>query len=133
MMAALGLFALLLNFIAGVQLAGRPVLLVDTVLSALIGGPVEICGADGVVYVDAAGNPVSGDDKSNHSDSHAAHCLFCLPLLQGNVMLADAAVAMVAPEPVVRPLASVPGAPSRAVQIPLGGAWPQGPPMLLIA
>jgi len=85
-----GLVVLWLNLWAGAALAAQPVFL-DPGLAGLAGGRMVICTSAGRVVVDADGNVL--DDASGAPGSgEGPHCLFCLPLMQGQALAPPASL-----------------------------------------
>ncbi len=117
----LGIFLVAFNLAAAGALPIRPS---DAVLFAE--GRIQLCTADGMVVVDANGQPVQ------HGGEHGALCAFCLPLLHGNVeapmttVAGDTAPRWANVRPVLAGELSLPP-PARFAT----SAFPRAPPSLL--
>jgi len=87
--AAAGLLVVLLNILAG--LASAPVQVAlparangeSPAMAALLASTLVICTAQGVVVLDADGQPADGG-------AHKGSCIFCLPLMAGSCPAPDA-------------------------------------------
>jgi hypothetical protein len=126
--AAFCTVALLFNVVCGVVLSAGPSQ-ADIAARALENGWTIICSANGALVIDADGNRVP-DDPVGHPGATGPHCLFCLPLMHGNVSIATAAtIAAISPQ-VLRH--SLPPADVTIARIASIQAWPRAPPSSLI-
>ena len=121
--------ALAFNILCGIvlSLGASPTSLATR---ALENGWTIICSAGGTIVVDADGNRVT-DDPAGHAGSSGPHCVFCLPLMHGDVALAGVTTTpSSAVETVLRHSLSRTDAP--VVRFSSTQAWPRAPPSSLI-
>lgn len=125
--AALCTLALALNIVAGVALSSKPAE-AELAARALANGWNVICSGAGLTIVDAGGNRVP-DDQTGAAGG--PHCVFCLPLMHGDLAIAQAST--VAP-PTRHDLLLQPPPPPLAppATTTWSQAWPRAPPSLLI-
>ncbi len=125
--AALCTLALALNVLTGVALTFKPAE-ADVAARALENGWNVICSGAGLIVVDADGNLVP-DDQSGAAGS--PRCVFCLPLMHGDVAIAQAATVAAPAQyrrlPENRPRTAAPAPTTISSQ-----AWPRAPPTFLI-
>ena len=96
---------------------------------ALENGWNIICSAAGLIVVDAYGNRVP-DDQTGQVGS-GAQCVFCLPLMHGDVALAAPTV-ISAPEQVLQLRRLPPPITRVQPRIQFSKAWPRAPPPVSI-
>ncbi|UFZ02707.1 DUF2946 domain-containing protein [Bradyrhizobium ontarionense] len=121
--------AVALNLVGALTLPFRSAPL-ELTAAVLDHGWTIICSAGGMTVLDADGHRVP-DDQTGQAGPASEHCVFCLPLMHGNVALAPAIeipvpAQFVLADPASRP-ASMP-----VVRLSAFGAWPRAPPVLQI-
>lgn len=125
--AALCTLALALNIVTGVALTFKPAE-AELAARALENGWNIICSGAGLTIVDADGNRIP-DDQTGAAGG--PHCVFCLPLMHGDVAIAQASTVatparhgllLQTPPPTLAPPATTTSS----------QAWPRAPPSLLI-
>lgn len=95
-----------------------------TLANALDSDNIVVCTAAGMVVLDHNGQPTQPS-----ADKRAGFCVFCLPLMQGCALTADATSDAAAPGLIVQEVSA--RAPLAAALIPhplAGAASPQAPP-----
>lgn len=122
--AALGLFVLLFNLIAGTALAATARDGTAPFLDEIFGDRVVICSGAGMIVLDAEGNPVRSDGGVD------AMCVYCLPMVAGSAD-APVVVALLDAPVVAAPEVSAPLLVAATTGEPLVAATsPRGPPRL---
>ncbi len=86
----LAVFLLVLDVLASVASPAQPVRFVGAEGAALQDLALEICTIDGM----AMAKPDGAAPLPSDGTDHRRHCVFCLPLLQGHLVLAGAAVVL---------------------------------------
>ena len=97
---------------------------------ALENGWTIICSAGGTIVVDADGHRVP-DDPAGHAGPSGSHCVFCLPLMHGDVALAGATSTPVSARTTTLQH-SLPRTVAPVVRFSSTPAWPRAPPSSLI-
>jgi hypothetical protein len=99
----------------------------DLSARALANGWNIVCSAGGLSVIDSAGNPVP-DDQTGQSGAAGPQCLFCLPLMHGDMALAGAAVHPADPFDHLNLRQSLPVGDRFAQWFSPTEAWPRAPP-----
>lgn len=119
------LIALSFNIVCGIVLSvgASPSSLATR---ALENGWTIICSAGGTIAVDADGNRVP-DDPAGHAGPSGPHCVFCLPLMHGDIVLAGATMTPVSARTTVL-RHSLPRTDAPLARFSSTQAWPRAPP-----
>lgn len=126
--AVLGIVVLALNLLSGIALSLRPA---ERSLAerAFANGWNVICSGAGLIVIDAEGHQVP-DDQTGAPRSHSPQCLFCLPLMHGD-MAAPPFSCIVVPTRIVVTGLSITTPLTRDHIAPTTTVWARGPPSLV--